>query len=106
MAVKTKTLTTIPTIAPVCKPPLGGRANGGDEEGLAWCEVLVARDTDVIVEADIVLVGGEELVIPIFKNEIVSKNDGKKVGLEDMPLVASQFPSLQLGQHCTFVTTP
>ena len=82
MAIKTTTLTTIPTIAPVRKPLLGERADGGDEEVLAWSEVLVARDTDVIVEADIVLVGGEELMVPISRNKIISKNDGKKVGLE------------------------
>jgi hypothetical protein len=106
IAIKTTTLTTIPTIAPVCKPLRGERANDGVEEALAWSEVLVARDTDVVVEADMVLAGGEELVIPISKNETISKNDGKKVGLEGMPLVASQFPPPQLGQHCIFVTAP
>ncbi len=91
-------------IAPVCKPPLGVRVDAEGEEELAWRKVLIVKDTSVVVKLDMVVVDGEELVIAISKTNLISRNNGKKVGLEDVPLVAFQFPPFQLGQHWTFVT--
>ena len=77
IATKITTPSTIPMIAPVCNPLLGERADAEGEGVLAWCEVLAANVTDIVVEADMVVIRGEELVISISKNDIISKNNSK-----------------------------
>jgi hypothetical protein len=64
VAIKITIPTTIPIVAPVCKPLLGEGVNtkGGV---LAWYEVLVIKGTDVIVVTGIIVVRAEEFVIAI-----------------------------------------
>jgi hypothetical protein len=57
------TPTTIPMIALVCKPLLGGRADSEGEGVFACCEVLIVIGTVVAVKANMVVTGREELVI-------------------------------------------
>jgi hypothetical protein len=77
IAAKITTPGAIPMIAPVCNPLLGERADAEGEGVLAWCEVLIANGTDVVVKADMVVIRGEELVIAISKNNVISKNNSK-----------------------------
>jgi hypothetical protein len=67
----------IPITAPVCKPLLEGRADAEGEGVLAWFEVLIVNGTDVVLKTNIVVARGEELVIAISKNKIISKNNSK-----------------------------
>jgi hypothetical protein len=78
IAIKITTPTTIPMIAPVCKPLLRERVDAEGEGVLVWCEVLIVNGADVVVKANMAVVGGEELVVvAISKNNIISKNNSK-----------------------------
>lgn len=53
----------IPILALVCSPPLDARVMGELEGVLAWCEVLVVNEADVVVEVAMVVVRGEVFII-------------------------------------------
>jgi hypothetical protein len=60
----------MPMMPPVCNfPPVEAGA-------VAWCEVLLGNAADVVVELNIVVVRGEELVVkrPEITTNIISNN--------------------------------
>lgn len=67
----------MPIMPPVCNfPPVEAGAVAAGNRVVAWCEVLLGNAADVAVELNIVVVGGEELVIerPEITTNIMSNN--------------------------------
>jgi hypothetical protein len=67
----------MPMVPPVCNfPPVEAGAVAAGNRVVSWCEVLLDNAADVVVELNIVVVGGEELVIerPEITTNIMSNN--------------------------------
>jgi hypothetical protein len=66
-----------PMIPPVCTfPPVEAGVVAASNEVVDWCEVLLGNAADVVVELNIVVVEGEELVVerPEITENIMSNN--------------------------------